>query len=494
LHYVNVLQEPLINYAPVGQTTARYGSNPAIGSGEMCESSQLMNLIPNKRSVSILIWVIIAAITVRLLLAPTGGYDLPAFKLWQAYIAKFGLSHAYALGSPEVGYPPVYPYVLEVVAFFYRPGFPLQVQAGWSSILMKMPMLFADFAIGWLIYSAIRGQRVPRRFATLGFASYVLNPGVIVNSAYWGGVDSLMGLPAFAAVLAATNGRAIIASILICLAILMKYQAAILLPLIAMIILRRDGLRGLIKGSVAGLIATVSIYLPFIASDDLGRSISSTFGSAVGIFFPLLTVHAHNVWWVISLAKGSPYVGDNAKVLGLFSIRSLALLVLGMIVLFISVFTFLRYRPGDSRGVKRTEWLPFAYAAVLGLAFFEIPTEVHENYFYLACLFSAVVAWTSRRFYAAFWISSIGWTANMLLMDPGVTSTLYSVLAAGIGPPWRQILRLVYCPSRATTVANISAATILNAAIIAIATLIMLIALLRLAARKKNAEAMACPK
>jgi Gpi18-like mannosyltransferase len=446
-----------------------------------------------KRETITLIAIIAVALAARLILLPTGGYDLPSFKMLEAYVAKFGLSQAYSPESPHGGeppvgaYPPAFPALLAFIGIFYHPDYPLTPESGWSSVIMKMPMLLADFTIGWLIYRWLRGLRVSKRLARIGFASYMLNPAIILNSAYWGGVDSLIGLSAFAAVLSAAKGGAILPSVLISLGILMKYQAAVLLPFVATIIWRRCGWQGLIKAGVAGLATALLIYLPFLTTHGFGRSFALTYGVAIGLV-PCLTAHAHNLWWIVSLAMGSLYVEDTGLVLGVVSFRMLGLLALGIAVLLVSACLYFRYRPEDRpKANVRAHLLPFAYAAIVGLVFFELPTEMHENYLYLACLFSAAVAWTSRRLWVAFWILSAGSTLNMLLTDPSLASVLANI-NPGTGTPWRQLLDFVYVSRGVSVISNGAPVTIVNAVVLAVTSALMVVYLIQLPARRHPAK------
>jgi len=48
----------------------------------------------SKRSVRNLVLVALAAAGLRLIFAPSLGYDLPEYTVWQAYIANHGLAQA----------------------------------------------------------------------------------------------------------------------------------------------------------------------------------------------------------------------------------------------------------------------------------------------------------------------------------------------------------------------------------------------------------------
>src|SRR6185437_15129271 len=105
---------------------------------------------------------------------------------------------------------------------------------------VKLPAIVADLGIGVLVYALVR------RFAATGIALgaaalYLFNPAVIFNSAVWGQVDSVAaGLALFAlyALLKSddgaregVNGWIVAGWLLMAYSLLIKPQAAVLLPL-----------------------------------------------------------------------------------------------------------------------------------------------------------------------------------------------------------------------------------------------------------------------
>ena len=413
--------------------------------------------------------ITLIALLIRVILAPTPGYDLPNFKIWQAYIGAVGLPHAYTLANPPIVYPPGYLYLLQGLAFFYQPGYPLLPQAGWSSVIMKAPLILADVLVGLLIFYIIRSYGAPLRCARLGYLAYLLNPGVIFNTAYWGGIDVLMGLPVLGAVFLATAGQAELAFLLATVAFLTKYQAGVILPFIALLVLLRCGFSRLLRGIAVAALATLVIYAPFALTGNIVQVVENTYGSVIAEF-PYLTVHAHNIWWILSYIIGYPYIPDGITIIGGVSLRTLSLLSLGVVIVIVCRRT-VQYQTAQPRtGIYRARWLPFAFAAILALAFFGLATEMHENYLYLVFPFMAVVAWQSQRLWITYWLLSIGWTLNMVLHDPVILQQLqdWRVVAP---PAVAAILALVQQPWRSILVANMAPATLVNALMILVVTI-----------------------
>jgi len=172
-----------------------------------------------------------------------------------------------------------------------------------------------------------------------------------------------MGLPALGAIITAAGGGAILPFVFISLAILTKYQAAVLLPLIVTIVFSRCGFIGVLKGIVAAAATTVAVYLPFILSGSLSKSFALTFGSAIGRH-PLLTLHAHNTWWIISMLLGSIHISDSVKIFGIISAKvvGLALIAAFALVVTAGLSHILRHK-GACRRAREVDAIRFRYSS-----------------------------------------------------------------------------------------------------------------------------------
>ncbi|MDR5416295.1 hypothetical protein RHO86_24775, partial [Salmonella enterica subsp. enterica serovar Thompson] len=89
-------------------------------------------------------------------------------------------------------YPPGYLYVLWLIGGL---GHLLAPFAGGDAVaattaLVKLPAIFADIAVGLVLYMVVRSWRSPRRdaerVALLAAAFYLFNPVTWYDSAIWG--------------------------------------------------------------------------------------------------------------------------------------------------------------------------------------------------------------------------------------------------------------------------------------------------------------------
>lgn len=82
-------------------------------------------------------------------------------------------------------YTPLYLYVL---------GMARMISGGigqYYTILVKLPQIIADVAIGWIIISLVFNQTKNTRAALVAGAAYLFNPLIIYNAAYYGRFDQL---------------------------------------------------------------------------------------------------------------------------------------------------------------------------------------------------------------------------------------------------------------------------------------------------------------
>ncbi len=141
-------------------------------------------------------------------------------------------------------YPPGYFYILAVVGHLWHLLFAAH-DGGYAILrsLVKLPAILADLGVGALIY-AIAARFASKRVALGAAALYLLNPATIYISALWGQVDSISGGLALFAIYALLRSEddasqprremawIVLAWLAFAYSLLIKPQAAVLLPLL----------------------------------------------------------------------------------------------------------------------------------------------------------------------------------------------------------------------------------------------------------------------
>src|SRR5262245_26669188 len=166
-------------------------------------------------------------------LLPGSGFsnDVAAFRFWANELATHGLNGFYGRGF-FIDYSPGYLYVLWAVGVVGN-------ALGGIGDLIKVPPILADAALGYLTWSMILELGGGRRAAQLGALIVVVNPITWFDSAIWGQVDSVGVVALLLAVRELWRDRPERAAILAALAAIIKPQLAIVIPVVAVVVIRR---------------------------------------------------------------------------------------------------------------------------------------------------------------------------------------------------------------------------------------------------------------
>ncbi|HET8630641.1 MAG TPA: hypothetical protein VFL91_24755 [Thermomicrobiales bacterium] len=356
-----------------------------------------------------LLLAVAAAIRCALLLTP--GYDVRDYRLWASVVARTGIGGAYGAAypppAPWYNYPPAYLYVLRVAGLLYQT---LRPDGAWQdhllTALLKLAPILAELALGGFLYWVARRHR-GARVAIWTAAAYLLSPGLIWDTAYWGGIDALHALCLTVALVAAAARRPVVSWPLAALAIGAKLLAApgALATLPGPLRARRWPRLALAAGVAfaAGLLLSLPVLLRgrFLL---MVRLMFSNLGNSA-----LISANAHNLWWLVT--GGDGWRPDTLRVLPGLTYRDagLALFALG------SAWTLwqLWRSPNDLADVCLA-------GAFLTLAFCLLTTEVHENWGYALFAPLALGAALRPRYRPLYALLSLTFLANLALHDPAL--------------------------------------------------------------------------
>ncbi len=354
-----------------------------------------------------------AGLLIRALLMPHVGYtpDIVFWKSWLSYATQYGIANVYSLELPGQTYPPVLLYLLWLLGRLYLWIWPAAVDSAWLTAFVKIPAVVAD-----LVAAVLLARLARRRSGGIGLrgaaAMMALNPVWIWLSAYWGQVDILHGGLAAAAWFAALSGAAGVSGILLALGVLTKPQGLIILPAAAVVIARRSGARGLGRAVVLGICTTGLICAPFLIT-GYGRRLYEIYAGAGGVY-PMLSVKAFNPWWIVTVLMGRAHVAplpSDATPLAM-GITPHAIGV----ALFLAATAWIVWRcSGRLDGPRAWRLLTLQW-----LAFFLLPTQVHERYLAPALVSFAVAAVLDRRATTIYLLLSLGVFLNLLYVVPGM--------------------------------------------------------------------------
>jgi Gpi18-like mannosyltransferase len=354
----------------------------------------------DKRKVLIFILILLAALIVRISFIPSPGYerDVQLFKVWSKTAAQHGVVNIY--DKTWCDYPPAYLYVLKLTGKIYQRFYPdFKEQTYLFNFLVKFPPIMADLVIALIVFLLFR-RNYNFKISTLAMSAYALNPVIILNSACWGQVDSVSILITLLAVLALVKERYLPAWGLITLAILVKTQMFILLPIFILLTWRRGGFKRLLSGLFYSWVSFVAILLPFFIHHKVDKIINLVI-NAVGEY-PYITMNAFNLWWLFSLGKGR-WILDTQKIFNLLSFRLFGTFLFVLFMVFLLNYLFNK---------EKDEQAVFLSCALAFFAFFMLPTEMHERYILPMFVF-LLLAFKTYRLY---WILSVTAFINLIFV------------------------------------------------------------------------------
>lgn len=356
-------------------------------------------------------------------------WDMATFASWMDTIRSEGFN-AFAI-DPGINYPPVFTDILALLNW-------LGDQTGISPyLLMKWPSVLADLGIAVVIATAGR-KCFGEKQALIGAVAYLLLPITWYDSAIWGQVDSLSMLPMLLSLVFLIEKKPEWSIVFFVLAVLTKPQGALMLLILLPVLMGQFINRELRLARIATSLAAGTLvfavvagpwslesylapYSPTLASvpivgDLLGLAVQ--YISTAGMF-PVLTANAFNIWagvgniplaqqiqdgHVFWLTDEYPIFGLPAQVIG----GVLFLTVVGII------FWMLIKRHSPNQVLLGS--------AALLVAFFALPTRVHERYLAQAFAILALV-----------WVASNSRRIFLAVLAIANTLNLHAILAADLG-------------------------------------------------------------
>ena len=313
-------------------------------------------------------------------------FDVSLFRLWSVRLAQRGLEAFYTpTVDYVVDYPPGYLYVLFLLAKASRVLF----GGAPPTALLKLPAIVSDIVLAVLVMalatrvtSAEMQRQYPIRAMAAG--SILFNPAVILISAVWGQVDSLLAVLVLGTTFVLTDTARLRHEVtgvaLLAVALATKPQVVFAIPVITVLLFwrhRSDGWwaavgRFTLLGGVV-LAVVLAMFSPF----GVSPSGVLRFYRNAGSLYPFTSLWAFNLWGLVGFYR--PDVGTGAaKFVGAAAFHvALVLFALMAIVVVAQCWRSL------AQGVEGEVVLLLGTAAMTCAAF-ALLTRTHERYLYLA--------------------------------------------------------------------------------------------------------------
>lgn len=286
--------------------------------------------------------------------------DMSLFKSW-AVSAANDLKGFY-IKSKSSDYPPFYIYILALVG----KAATVHGLSNYFTLLLKLPSIIADIVSSYLIYR-LSSKYLSSGTSILLCTFYCFNPAVFLNSTFWGQVDSFFTLLVLIGVAMISEKKICISSVFFTLAVLMKPQGIIFLPVLFFELVRRKKIRDFAAAAVSCIITALVVILPFSFSQS-PLWIFKLYLSTVGEY-PYASVNAFNFFSLL----GANYAADTSKFL-LLSYHTWGMIFI-IAVTFAAWFIYIK---GHS-----IKFAP-AVSLILIAGVFTFSTSMHERYLFPA--------------------------------------------------------------------------------------------------------------
>ncbi len=318
-----------------------------------------------------LILLLIGAGLLRVMLAATTrGYaaDIGTFSAWAAHAAD-GLTSFYSPGY-FADYPPGYIYILWLVGKL-RLVLGIDFDTPVFLVLLKLPAILADIATAGILFRL--GRRYWSGTASLILAAlYAFNPAVVLDSAVWGQVDSVLTLPILLGVILLEKNPAG-AGAAFATALLIKPQALIFAPLpilwfgIRFLRRERHAAADLLMFGGTAIAIFCLIILPFAVNESPGWIIAKYGGTLAS--YPYATFNAFNLF---ALTGGN--LAPTAERLLFLPYAAWGNIFIVLIVVFTTVVAL------SGRDSTRFWYMPLFLSASV----FVLSAKMHERYLFPA--------------------------------------------------------------------------------------------------------------
>lgn len=318
--------------------------------------------------------------------APQCSIDVNLFQYWAKNAAQFG----YKLYVPQnnIDYPPGYMHILlrvgKISEEFKAYGTSLGI------FLIKMPAIICDGIIAFIIYKTA-GKKLSPDWVLFIVACWVFNPVVILDSAAWGQVDSVLSLALVLCIYYLTKDKYGVAGVWFAVGVMIKPQALFIAPIIFYALLKHSFEKESVKEKLLPFVYTVTsflvtfvlIALPFWVHKSKTWIIDLYTGTAEG--YKYITVNALNFHFLM----GNNWVADTTnkyKGITLFAWGMFAIVIASLIAMVLHLKN------------KRLSSVPYLMSSVLIYLVVNFGPRMHERYFFpiIALLLFAIIKMNNK--------------------------------------------------------------------------------------------------
>jgi Gpi18-like mannosyltransferase len=376
--------------------------------------------------------LVLAALAMVKLLAmpyfPGFGPDVGDYQAWASQIATFGPAHTYQQGF-FLDYPPGYLYGLWVVGIIAHG---IGATGDFYRVIIQSPAIVADFALAILMYAFIRRGGRPE-MAFIAMLMVALNPALLFDTVVWGQSDSVMTFVTLLSIVAILGDQYEIAWGLAAIAVLVKPQGLMMLPVLGVWTMLETDFATWIRSGFALIAVAIIGIAPFQIGHEWNWIIKLYTSTAA--YYHETSVNAFNL---MALLGGLRQADSN-------TLAGISYFALGMSLL-VPLYAFVAWILW--RGRTPTRLLFASFIAVFG--FFMVAPRMHERYMYPAIALAVPLALEAPEMLAVFVILTITCFINLayilhtlntvVFLDSrdglAMTTSALNVIALGLAVYW----------------------------------------------------------
>lgn len=338
---------------------------------------------------ALLVWWLIKSILVAF--SPGFGVDVGTFEAWGLDIAQHGPLAMYRAGS-FLDYPPGYLYALWGAGAFAHL---LDASGATLRVIIETPALAADFALAALMFILVR-RNASRGIAWLAMLFVALNPALLFDTVFWGQSDSVLALVMLLSAVAMLDDDIELGWALAALALLIKPQAIMLIPVLGIWTLLKSGPSRWLQSALVAIAIVVIGVAPFQLSHPWSWLPDLYLSTAA--YYHETSVNAFNLMALL----GGLRQNDSDLIFGI-SYFSLGLALL--VALYAAIVATLWRNPS-----RRNFWM-MSFLALFG--FFMLAPRMHERYLYPAVVFAIPLALQEASMLAVFGLITLTGVFNL---------------------------------------------------------------------------------
>ena len=371
---------------------------------DLLSGSVKVNGLSVENAVLILIAI---GFAVRLLMSftmPQCDIDVNLFQYWGRNLVEKGIPNFYSSAKEmNLDYPPLFLYYLYLLGAIGNIG--NIAQTFLYDILLKLPSIFADCVIAFILYKMAE-KRMSKNWTMFIVSIWLFNPMILLDSACWGQVDSLLALALLVSAYCIEKDRYPWASIALAFAITLKPQGIFFVPILGFALLRqliRETELPLAKRllrfaySIAAFFITAFlIILPFglkMEPNIFSWIIDVYTGTADG--YSYATVNSFNFFYLLD----ANWVQDSSSFMGLtyFAWGMIAIVLFSLLTGLLYLFS------------KKKQPYVYVLSAMLIYTVATFGPRMHERYFYpaIGLLLAAVIYSNNKLLLGLYAVMSI---------------------------------------------------------------------------------------